>query len=66
MMYSHEDERLNNLLGNYVEITFFDNELKIGILEKSKDFNCYKIDNLHFKKSHVKKIKQLKSIFKEF
>lgn len=66
MKYSHEDERLNNLLGNYVEIKFFDNDVKIGILEKSKDFDGYNIGNLHFKKSHVKKIKQLKSIFKEF
>lgn len=60
MKYSHEDKKLNALLGKKVEITFDDYEVKRGILEKSNHFkDFYKINNFHFRKSHIRMINKL-------
>ena len=55
-----DSNKLNEYLGKKVKITFFDNDVKIGILEKSQGLyertHPYKINDLVFCKSHVKKI----------
>lgn len=50
----HEDEKMNLLLGERVQVIFFDGKLKIGVLKKSNWIKGYAIDNFHFRKSHVK------------
>ena len=62
----HESKKLNDLIGKQVEITFFDNDIATGVLEK-KDFGFgYRLvtglneNNWVFPKSHVKHIKELK------
>lgn len=56
-IYTHENEELNALLGKKVQITFFDNDVKTGILQRAKyKQGRYEVDNLSFRKTHVKKI----------
>ena len=57
MKYTHEDEKLNSLLGKRVKVLFFDDEIKVGILGKAKYFpDYYEVENCAFRKSHVKKV----------
>ncbi len=56
-IYTHESEELNALLGKKVQITFFDNNVKTGILQRAEyKQGRYEVDNLSFRKTHVKKI----------
>lgn len=56
-IYTHESEELNALLGKKVQITFFDNDVKTGILQRAEyKQGRYEVDNLSFRKTHVKKI----------
>ena len=52
----HESETLNRLLGKKVLVVFFDGDIRRGILEKSDYSARYKVGNLTFYKSHVRKI----------
>lgn len=57
--YTHNSKELNKYLGKKVKITFFDNDIEIGILKKQQfpySKHPYQINNLVFCKSHVKKI----------
>lgn len=55
--YTHESEKLNSLLGKKVKVKFYDDDIRIGILQKSKYHSgYYTIDNLEFRKSHVVKV----------
>ena len=54
---THESKELNALLGKKIQITFFDNDVKTGILRRAEyKQGRYEIDNLSFRKTHVKKI----------
>lgn len=56
-IYTHESKELNALLGKKIQITFFDNDVKTGILRRAEyKQGSYEIDNLSFRKTHVKKI----------
>ena len=60
----HEDERLNSLLGKRVRITFFDGDVYEGILGRSDYSQRYALKreakgDVHFFKSHVKKVEAL-------
>ncbi len=58
--YTHESEELNALLGKKVQITFFDNDIKTGILQRAEyKQGRYEVDNLSFRKTHVKKIEEV-------
>lgn len=62
--HTHESEKLNALLGKTVKITFWDNRVKVGVLEKAKDFSgryLIPVDGgvCRFFKSHVKKVEVL-------
>ncbi len=61
MVAIHESEKLNALLGKRVCVVFFDNAKRVGVLEKSEPphIEGYKIENLHFRKTHVKRITEL-------
>ena len=63
----HDSDKLNKYLGKKVKITFFDNEIEIGVLEKMERGykaliyrlnlgNCYFVN---FAKTHVKKIEEV-------
>lgn len=55
--YTHENEELNALLGKKVQVKFFDGDVQMGVLERSKYHSgYYLIDNIEFRKSHVKKV----------
>ena len=56
-IYTHESEELNALFGKKVQITFFGNDVKTGILQRAEyKQGRYEVDNLSFRKTHVKKI----------
>ena len=56
-IYTHESKELNALLGKKIQLTFFDNDVKTGILRRAEyKQDRYEIDNLSFRKTHVKKI----------
>ena len=61
----HKSNKLDQYLGKKVKITFFDNDVEIGILENSQfpyeRTHPYKINNLVFCKSHVKKIEEVQN-----
>ena len=68
--YTHSSEKLDKFLGQDVEIKFFDNDLKLGTLYKSKEkmgskiyylqlHNNPYIGKLYFAKYHVKKIDKI-------
>ena len=54
----HESADLNVLIGQRVKIKLWNNDVICGILEKSTAPHIvgYAVGNLHFRKSHVKKI----------
>lgn len=61
------DKKLESYLGEYVEVTLFDDFVYRGILTRTDDYLCYKNgyyflkdvdDNQQFRCSHVKKIKK--------
>lgn len=54
----HESAALNALLDKHIKIEFYDGDVRCGVLEKSTapHIEGYAIGNLHFRKSHVKKI----------
>lgn len=55
--YTHESKKLNSLLGMKVKAKFYDDDVRIGILERSKYHSGYYIiGNLEFRKSHVVKV----------
>ena len=55
--YTHESEKLNALLGKKVKVKFYDDDVRIGILQRSeRDSGYYIIGNLEFRKSHVVKV----------
>lgn len=65
-----KDKKLESYLGEYVEVTLFDDFVYRGILNKTDDnlekyykngyyFLSGDVDNLIFRSSHVKKIKNL-------
>lgn len=69
--YNHSSKKLDEYLGQYVVIEFFDRDLKSGTLYKSKErrgpmiyylqlHNNPYIDKVYFSKSHVKKIDKFK------
>lgn len=58
-MNVHESKILNALLGKRVKIIFWDNSEACGTLKKSTIQQGYAIENLHFRKSHVKKVFQI-------
>ena len=62
---THESQKLNELLGKNVKIVMFDDSVQTGVLGKSEYSARYKIDrpykgSLHFYKSHIKKIEEVK------
>lgn len=68
--YNHSSKKLDEFLGQYVAIEFFDTDLKFGTLYKSKEkigsriyylqlHNNPYIDKVYFAKSHVKKIDKI-------
>lgn len=68
--YNHSSKKLDELLGQYVLIKFFDGDLKSGTLYKLKEkigsriyylqlHNNPYIDKVYFAKSHVKKIDKI-------
>ena len=64
MTKTHEDERLNALIGKRVRITFWDGDVLTGTLGRSEYHQGYALkllltSNLHFYKSHVKKVEVL-------
>lgn len=68
MRNTHEDEKINALVGCKVECTFIDGDVEVGVLYKNSD---YKIDDyaylLHipykhdvsFDKQHIKNIEKV-------
>ena len=61
MKYTHEDEKLNSLLGLNVKIVFFDGKTYKGKLQKlERDKSRYFISCqggiMTFRKTHVKKV----------
>ncbi len=58
--YTHESKTLNRLLGKRVKITFFDNSVVFGVLQRATyHLNYYHIEgskSVDFRKTHVKKI----------
>lgn len=59
MKNSHDDTRLNSLMGAIVIAKFVDGSQYAGKLERDPD-GMYRINNLHFRKSHIKKIEVIK------
>ena len=64
MKYTHEDEKLNGLLGQNVKITFFDGVVCVGKLTRHKwRKNRYMLSgwcgDYGFRKTHVKKIEKI-------
>ena len=62
---SHDSEKLNKLLNKKVEITFFDDSIKIGYLEKEPLTDRYLLngeEKISFYKTNVKKIKDVSVI----
>ena len=60
-----EDERLNGLIGKRVRIFFVDGDVDEGILQRSEYSQRYALRRLlkgdvHFYKSHVKKVEEVK------
>lgn len=66
--YTHESPKLNALLWRKVEITFFDGDTHVGILERdnyNKEWYFLNGDKrISFLKSHVRKIKTVSAIHK--
>ncbi len=65
MTKTHEDERLNALIGKRVRITFWDGDVGRGVLGRSEYSQRYVLrrgleGNVCFYKSHVKKVEELK------
>lgn len=63
-MKTHEDERLNSLIGKRVRITFFDGGVDEGVLRRSEYSQRYALQrvlrgDVHFYKSHVKKLEEV-------
>lgn len=63
MKYSHKDSKLNSICGKKVRVVFWDNEERVGILRAADsrilgDTFGYVVDNLHFKKSHIKRVEE--------
>lgn len=64
----HDSAKLDKFLGKKVKITFFDNDIRIGVLQKlafKKKPHIYLIkledpfiESIRFCKSHVKKIEE--------
>ena len=62
---SHDSERLNKLLYKKVEITFFNDSIKVGYLEKEPLTDRYLLngeEKISFYKTNVKKIKDVSVI----
>lgn len=65
--YKHDSDILNKYLGKKVKITFFDNEVEIGILKKEEKghkaliyiLNTGTFGFVNFAKTHVKKIEEV-------
>ena len=58
----HESKKLNALLGKRVEVVFFDGSVRVGVLGKSEPphIKGYTLGgNLHFRKTHIKKIMEV-------
>ena len=55
MKDSHDDAKLNSLMGKNVRVTFFEGTQSVGKLERDFD-GKYRVDNWRFRKSHIKKI----------
>lgn len=62
---NRRSEKLDKFIGWMVTITFFDGDVKSGILEYGKplarglppsDYYSFALEDLYFRKSHVKKI----------
>jgi hypothetical protein len=58
MKNSHDDAKLNSLMGKNVRVTFFEGTQSVGKLERDFD-GKYRVDNWRFRKSHIKKIEVL-------
>lgn len=57
MKYTHESKELNALLGKKVKVTLFDGTTITGVLTRAEwKPDCYQVQNLAFRKTHVKKI----------
>lgn len=60
----HKSEKILSLRGKYCRITFFDGKQDEGIVDISQFGDCYILRSekcdIHFLKSHVKKIEALK------
>lgn len=54
MKNSHDDAKLNSLIGKNVNARLIDGSHYTGKLERDPD-GMYRINNLHFYKSHIKK-----------
>ena len=61
MVGLHESEKLNALLGKRVCAVLFDGGTYVGVLEKSAPphIKGYAIGNVHFRKTHVKRITEV-------
>ena len=61
MKYTHESEELNTLLGKKVKVTLFDDTVITGVLTRAEwKPNRYEVANYIFRKTHVKKIEEVK------
>ena len=58
MKNSHDDAKLNSLMGKNVRVTFFEGTQSVGKLEREFDWK-YRFDNCRFRKIHIKKIEFL-------
>ncbi len=58
-------EYLESFIGKKVKVTFWDNDIRVGVLKNNKAgvwWECpkwYHIDNLSFRLSHLKKIEEV-------
>ena len=64
MKYTHEDEKINSLIGKDVKIVMFDDRIYQGKLQRDDwDKSLYLIHyyggKLVFRKSHVKKVVEI-------
>lgn len=64
----HRDKKLDRLIGKTVEVVLFDNKIIKGVLGYTADFsekydyrkpNYYTCGDYSFRKSHIKKIKEV-------
>jgi len=59
-MKTHEDEKLNDLLGETVKVVLFDGSTAIGVLKKAEyKLGLYQVADYCFRKTHIKRVEKL-------